>query len=217
MAINQWDKGSSNNGPNAYKKGNRTNSYRASEHLIAANNYYKEHVSKYKKIAQSHRERCRWKQENVMELYTRLQDYIQDRKDKDLPITVSGLILAAGVNADMWRKMQAGEYDYRCQEYIDMLDVDVDSITTFVDDYPVYVDGQGRQVLLMPMSCVAEKALLQQQEQTEERLYLKGRVGDIFALKAQHGWREDDTPRTVNQTLVIASPDEAERAIKMLK
>ena len=59
--------------------------------------------------------------------------------------------------------------------------------------------------------------MLAVEEQTEERLYSKGRVGDIFSLKAVHGWQEDNTPQTVNQTLVIASPEEAERAIKMLK
>lgn len=53
--------------------------------------------------------------------------------------------------------------------------------------------------------------------QTEERLYSKGRVGDIFSLKAVHGWKEDTAPQTVNQTLVIASEEQARQAINLLK
>ena len=59
--------------------------------------------------------------------------------------------------------------------------------------------------------------MLAVEEQTEERLYSKGRVGDIFSLKAVHGWQEDQAPQTVNQTLVIATEEQARKAIDLLK
>ena len=77
--------------------------------------------------------------------------------------------------------------------------------------------GVGGVVLLIPYSLIIQKALLMIAEQTEERLYSNGRVGDIFALKAQHGWQEEQSPQTVNQTLVIATEEQAREAIKLLK
>ena len=68
------------------------------------------------------------------------------------------------------------------------------------------------------LSEIVEKAYLRLQEQIEERLYEKGRVGDIFALKSKHGWNDSgDTPHTVNQTLVIATEEQARRAIECLE
>ena len=49
----------------------------------------------------------------------------------------------------------------------------------------------------------------------EERLYSKGRVADIFALKARDGWQENDSPNTQNNTLVINS-NSADEALKLL-
>lgn len=218
MAINQWDKGSTNNGPNAHKKGNRVKGQpRQGKTLTEASKAYSDHITHYKKLAEERRKASPYRQEEAINIYSRLQQYIEDKTAEDKPITVSGLILAARCSSDTWRRMQSGDYDYRLYEYIDMYNVDMDSITEFLDGFPVFTDAHGNKILLTTYGNIVQKALLQLQEQTETRLYEKGRVGDIFALKAQHGWQEDNTPQTVNQTLVIASPEEAERAIKMLK
>jgi hypothetical protein len=110
--------------------------------------------------------------------------------------------------------MLAGDYDYKLFEYCDLHNIDINSIDQTTT---VVTDEENNDILLITYSQALQKAMLAVEEQTEERLYSKGRVGDIFSLKAVHGWQEDNTPQTVNQTLVIASPEEAERAIKMLK
>ena len=74
---------------------------------------------------------------------------------------------------------------------------------------------RGRGVYLLRICVIIPVPPVE--EQTEERLYSKGRVGDIFALKAVHGWEEEQSPHTVNQTLVIATEEQAREAIKMLK
>lgn len=217
MAINQWDKGSKNNGPNAYKKGNRTNSRREATHLKDAGLAYKEHIDSFKRMAEERRRACKFKQESALEIYNNVKTYISERTEQGRPLTISGLILASGVSTDTYYKMSSGEYDYRLLEYTDMYNIDVDSITKTIDGIPVYVDSNGSDILLIAFSQIFQKALLLIAEQTEERLYQKGRVGDIFALKAQHGWQEEQSPQTVNQTLVIATEEQAREAIKMLK
>ena len=218
MAINQWDRGSTDNGPNCHKKGNRVKGQpRQGKAFTEASKAYSEHVSYYKKLAEERRKASPYRQEEAINLYARLQQYIADKEEEEKPITVSGLILAARCSSSTWYTMQSGDYDYRLYEYIDINNINMDNITEFIDGIPVFTDSQGQKIMLITYSAIVQKALLQLQEQTETRLYEKGRVGDIFALKAQHGWQEDSTPQTVNQTLVIASPEEAERAIKMLK
>ena len=218
MAINQWDRGCTNNGPNCSKKGNRAKGQpRQGKLLTEASKAYSDTLTHYKKLAEERRKASPYRQEEAINMYSRLQQYVAEKTADDKPITVSGLILAARCSSDTWRRMRSGDYDFRLYEYIDMYNVDVDSITEFLDGFPVFIDAQGNRILLITYGTIVQKALLQLQEQTETRLYEKGRVGDIFALKAQHGWQEDNTPQSVNNTLVIASPEQAKRAIDLLK
>lgn len=217
MAINQWDKGSKNNGPNAYKKGNRTGSRREAEHLKDSATAYKTHIETYKRMVEERRRANKYRQEAALDIYNRVKTYIAEKTEQEKPFTISGLILASGMSADTYYRMTAGEYDYRLLEYIDMYNIDTDTVTETIDGIPIYTDADGGKVMLIAFSQIFQKAQLMIAEQTEERLYSKGRVGDIFALKAQHGWQEERSPQTVNQTLVIATEEQARKAIDLLK
>jgi hypothetical protein len=223
MAINQWDKGSKENGANAHKKGNRTNSKRETKHLTEASKAISKDIGKYKETAEKVRSKRKYKQEDLTVIYERIKDYIRQRTVTtdgdyiDKPLTVSGMILASGISKATWYEMLKGDYDYRLYEYIDLHNIDLDTITDDIDGIPYVVDDKGAVVLLIVHSEILQKAMLAIEAQTEERLYSKGRVGDIFSLKAVHGWREEASPQTVNQTLVIASEEQARKAIDMLK
>lgn len=216
MAVNQWDKGSSYNGPNAHKKGNRTKSKRNADTITESTKRISDDISRYKEIAEKVRRSRKYRQEDLWNIYQGLKAYIDRQSKEDRPITVSGMILASGISSGTWYEMLNGDYDYRLYEYIEMYNTDIDAPTGTIDNIPYAEDENGR-ILLIPYSTLLQKAMLLQQEQTEERLYSKGRVGDIFALKAMHGWQEETSPHTVNQTLVLASPEQAKEAIKMLE
>lgn len=224
MAINGHDKGSLENGPNAYKKGNRTESRRDASKMKDISKKYSEEIKGYRAFAADRQRRIKLPQEKTGEVYKRISDYVNKKAEQDLPLTISGLILAIGCSSDTYYKIQSGDMDYLLYQYMDREGIDLDSINDSIDTMP-YVAGPNVDletmkgvVLLIPYSSLIQKAHLMIAEQTEERLYLKGRVGDIFALKAQHGWQEDEQQaRTVNQTLIIADENQARKAIEMLK
>lgn len=204
-------------GKNDYKKGNRTNSRRNSTVAAAASKQFGDEVSRYKEIAEKMRQKRKIKQEGLYTVYCRLNEYIERQRNEDRPLTVAGMIQAAGVSRSTWYEMAGGDYDYQLYQLIDTYNL---SPTYNIDGIPATdteINGEKQTILLIQWSYLIEKGMLAIEEQTEERLYSKGRVGDIFALKAVHGWQEEPNPQTVNQTLVIASPEQAREAIAALK
>ena len=215
MAINQWDRGSTNNGPNCHKKGNRVKGQPRQGKLLTEFSKQKSaDLSAYKQMAEKYRKARKYRQEDLAGIVERLQEYIDEHRQTETPITVSGMIRVSGVSKRCWYEMLSGDYDYKLFEYCDLHNIDIHSIDQTTTT--VITDEDNNDIMLITYSQALQKAMLAVEEQKEERLYSKGRVGDIFSLKAVHGWQEDNTPQTVNQTLVIASPEEAERAIKML-
>lgn len=216
MALNQYDRGSANNGPNAHKKGNRKKGQpRNGKGLAAYSKRESEDIGRYKEAAERRRKKRKYRQEDLIGIIERINAYIQEQKGGDRPFTVSGMIRAAQVSKSSWYEMLAGEYDYRLIEYCDHHNIDLDSIPTGATT--TITDAEGNEVVLITYAEALQKAMLAVEEQTEERLYSKGRVGDIFSLKAVHGWREEQSPQTVNQTLVIATEEQARKAIDLLK
>lgn len=217
MAINQWDKGSKENGPNAHKKGNRTPGQpRNGARLAEISRRESEEIAKYRAIAEKQRKAKKYKQEDLAGIVRRLNDYIEEQMANDKPLTVAGMIRSAGVSKDTWYRMICGDYDYHLYQYIDYHNIELDTLPQ-TDGIPTMKDSNGAEILLISYSEALQKAMLAVEEQTEERLYSKGRVGDIFSLKAVHGWQEDSQPQQVTNNLVIASPEQAKRAIDLLK
>lgn len=217
MAINKWDKGSLENGPNAYKKGNRTDSERNTEKITALSRRYNEEQQAYREYAEARRNSIKFNQAELSRRNNRLQQYIHQCYEDDEPITRAGMILALGVSRDTYYRMRDGELDYRLYEYMEVNGISENDVLFDIEETPYMVGSEGERILLIPSSVMIQKAELQLEAQTEARLYKSGKVGDIFALKAVHGWQEEQSPKTLNQTLVIATPEQAREAIAALK
>ena len=170
--------------------------------------YYKEQVMR-------HRKEKKYTQDFAWVLYRRIKKYLDGLEVDGKPITMAGLILASGMPKKSWYELANGIRDQELFEFMDLHDC---SEVYEYDSMPC-CDVDGNRIILLPFSEIIEKAVLLKEEQTETRLYENGRVGDIFALKAKHGWIEEEkaVSAVTNQTLIIASPKEAEEAIKMLK
>lgn len=198
-------------------KGNRTNSHRNTTKIQEYNSRYKNELDGYKQFAESRRKNRTFTQEQLTVYYDRANEYIRDRDDEDKPYTISGVILALGIDDMSFKRMKDGDYDYRLYEYMDLNNITDDMVRLDGNNVP-YVEIDGKRVILIPYSEVIEKIYLMLQEQIETRLYEKGRVGDIFALKSKYGWSDSgEKPQTVNQTLVIATEEQAREAIRLLK
>lgn len=191
------------------------------EHLKELNNAFAEKqrdyskgMEYYKNLVHEARAKKKYRQDFSWVLYRRIKAYLERLENDGKPITTAGLILASGASRMSWYMLARGDYDTELYAYMD----ENDCSEVYEYDSMPCCDVDGERVILLPFSEIIEKAVLLQEEETETRLYESGRVGDIFALKAKHGWIEEEkAPHTVNQTLVIASPKEAEEAIKLLK
>jgi hypothetical protein len=215
LAINQYAK--EGNGPNAHKKGNRTKSKRNTGPAVEISKQISKDIEHYREIAESFRKARTWTQEELTDVYERLNKHIDEADEDENPLTIGGMILASGMSRDSWYKAVGGEYDYRLYEYIELHNIDITKAHRNPEGIPCIVDDENRVVMLIPWSDVLQKALLVKEARDERRLLKKGRVADIFNLKALHGWQEENSPQTVNQTLVIASPEQAREAINLLK
>jgi len=180
------------------------------------NTRYSNEISEYKAFAEKRRNNRVYKQEQMFSLIEKLSDYVETKHRENKPLTVAGMLLAIGWNTDVWRRARDGDYDYLLEEYISLNDIK-DSDVQDADGLP-YVSTANGNVSLIPYSLFVEKASLLIQEEREEKCSsTRGNpAGNIFLLKAQHGFREEDTPTTVNQTLVIADREQATEALKLL-
>lgn len=214
MAINQYAR--EGNGPNAHKKGNRTRTGRNPAAAIEINKQIGQDISRYKEIAENVRKSRKWTQEELAGVYERIKWHIEESSEEE-PLTIGGMILASGMNKDCWYAAVNGEYDYKLYEYIELHDIDAACASMTDDGIPYVLDDGNRVILLICYREILQKALLMKEAEDERRLLKKGRVADIFNMKALHNWQEETSPHTVNQTLVLASPEQAREAIKMLK
>ena len=213
MAVNQYKK--DGNGPNAHKKGNRTKTGRNPAPAIEINKQIGEDIARYKEIAESVRKSRKWKQEDLSGVYEKIKKYI-DATDDEEPLTVSGMMFHSGMNKDCWYSAVNGEYDYRLYEYIETHNIDINTASIDDEGIPYVINAENEIVMLICWSDVLQKALLYKEHMDERRLLKKGRVADIFNMKAIHGWQEEQAPHTVNNTLIIGESD-ARKAIDALE
>lgn len=201
---------------NLRKPRSKEDDYKATRAITASSTLFGEEIAKYKEMAEKRRLARPYNQEFAYGLYCKLTDYIKSKRGDSLPLTISGMVLASGVPKSTFNVLREGQYDYALYMYCDYHNVDLDGGDfEEIDGMPLYVDEDGKKILLVPISEIIRRALLMQEEETETRLYEKGRVGDIFSLKAKHGWQEEQKV-TNNNTLVIASETDARKALKLL-
>lgn len=201
-------------------KGNRTNSRRETKHLQENNSRYKQEIDSYKQYCENRKKARVHTQEQVKAFYENLCRYIEEQQEQEKPLTVSGAILAVGVDTSIWYRMRNGDFDYRLDEFLDVNGIDLDEAP--VDEAGLkYCIVDGQKVLLIEFSEVIKRYMLLLQEQAEQRLYSKGgKVTDIFTLKALHGWQDSPGVVNDNRTLnidLIATPEEARFALERLK
>lgn len=185
--------------------------------VVESNKAYSEGVAYYKKQVELHRKEKKYGQEFSFILYERIKNYFAELESNDKPMTIAGIIRASGLNKVSFYQLKNGDFDYDLYAYMDSKGITFDD-AEYYDGMPCYNDGVNT-VLLIPLSELIEKIILMQEEEIETRLYEKGRVGDMFALKAKHSWIEEEkAPQVLNQkNIYIASLDEASEAIKLLK
>ena len=146
----------------------------------------------------------------------RISDYFLICDQNKRPYTKAGLILALNISKSTFSRYLSGEMDYMLEEHIAINNINLDTCDKVIADdtgEEIAIDVDGNP--LISFSRVLQKALLRLEEQAESRLYWKGRPGDIFTMK-QYGWTDEKSPNTVNNTLVIASAEESDRALKLL-
>lgn len=186
----------------------------AKKRLAEKNDAYHKGVEYYKEQVELHRKDHKYGQQYSGILYENIKAYLQRLRDTDKPITMAGLIRASGIGRTRFNEIAAGGADYDLYAFMD----NYDCTDVFEYDGMPCCKVDGRLIILLPMSEIIEQVILMKEEETETRLYETGRVGDIFALKAKHGWVEEEkAPHTLNQTLVIASETDARKALEMLK
>ena len=224
MAINQNAK--EGNGPNAYKKGNRTKSKRDTTEIVSMVKDYAEQQERWRKMAEARREACTYTQEWATELYSKVMGYVNDCLSSYDPesgkykkaITRAGMQLASGVlSTDKFYKIMAGDYDYRLEEYIDLKQIDIDSIEPDVEGIKWYFDDQNRAVALIPFGEILQKAYLLAEAEAEQSMHVSGRITELSRLNVVHGWREEKAATTTNNTLVIGGEEEAKHILELLK
>lgn len=154
---------------------------------------------------------------------------IDPEKNKTEPYTLTGLSLALGLYGSSLCKYTKGEHDKNIVENTTLSDTGVyieknlqDITKTQLYDYnarPELIpymeylyDNTDLNAILY--SNIYGKARLLVQQQAEQRLYINGRVADIFTMKSKHGWT--DEVRTVHR-LEIATDEQAKKALEDLR
>lgn len=155
---------------------------------------------------------------------------IDAEKGKTEPYTLTGIQLALGMDNKTYQRYKTGDQDAR------LVDIVRDTGNGLIEDVSQLPDNE--KVLLCDVehdpdvmqyvnriydnrtlegiyySTIIKKARQLVQQQAELRLYIRGSVADIFTLKSQYGWQEQNT--TVHR-VEIATSEDARAALEDLK
>lgn len=188
------------------------------------------HAEKIKKQGRPHKYTSGLCFAYKLALYFYQQDHTTDQDGRSLPYTVTGMQLAVNCNGSGWQQYKTGERDHINDEHAryddtqhKYIEIDIyDHEKAFIYDCTLnrnldayicrlYNSGDYNAI---HFSNILEKAAQIVEEQAEQRLYIKGRVADIFTMKSLYKWQDSQT--TVHR-VEIASPDQARKALEELK
>lgn len=200
------------------------------ENIKKWNTWYSEDKKQYQQFARSRRERNRFKQEALTEIYQRGREYIMEHRVSGDPITTSGLQLACGCNRMDFSRMRSGEYDWRRYQFMEYNGIDESDILVEFDevlslDIEYAPDKDGELMVVNLYSEILNRFYLEIQNQLETACYTSYNPrGAIFLLKSIFGWADNqqDAGKGLAQVIVtpaeihIATRDEAEQAMKDL-
>lgn len=180
------------------------------------NAVYSDEVARYKEMALKRKDNSKINQKFISDMYFREKAYVEKCEKTGTPITMSGITMASGLSSKSFKNLRDGEYDYSLHMFADYYEVNLDGEPhEYIDGIPA-VNTERGVVLLAYGSELIERFCLLHQNQTEIRMYENGKVTDIFTLKAQHKWQEEEKQQVQNNTLVIASESEAKMALSNL-
>lgn len=140
--------------------------------------------------------------------------YIAAQHEAEEPLTAAGCAIACGLMRNTVRNYGTGNYDGWCPCVEDEYRAQLDGEALFVYDYLIGGEHEGEKAVLL--SDVVQRYNEIASAEREKRLYKRGSVADIFALKAVDGWQDDSGKSTTNNTLVITGGESAEAALKLL-
>lgn len=140
--------------------------------------------------------------------------YVAAQHEAGEPLTAAGVAIACGTVRVTINRYGTGDYDHWCLDTEDKYRDQLDGEALFVYDYLIGGEHDGKKIIYL--SNVVHNYWEIASAEREQRLYKRGSVADIFALKAVDGWQDDTNKGVTNQTLVIAGGDSAEAALKLL-
>lgn len=144
----------------------------------------------------------------------KMAQYVSAQHEAGEPLTAAGCAIACGVVRDTIHDYGTGAKDHWCMDVEDNYRNELDGEALFVYDYLIGGQHEGEKAILL--SDVVHHYREIATAEREKRLYQRGSVADIFALKAQDGWQDDTNKGVTNQTLVITGGESAEAALKLL-
>lgn len=144
----------------------------------------------------------------------KMAQYVADKHEKEEPLTAAGCAIACGTVRRTIYRYGTGDYDHWSLEVEDRYRDKLDGEALLIYDYLIGGAHEGKKIVTL--SEVVEHYNEIASAEREQRLYKRGSVADIFALKAVDGWQDDTNKGVTNQTLVIAGGDSAEAALKLL-
>lgn len=148
------------------------------------------------------------------DLASKMALYIAAQHEAEEPLTAAGCAIACGIIRKTMYNYGTGDYDGWCPCVEDEYRAQLDGEALFIYDYLIGGEHEGKKTVLLS-DVVAHYNEIATAER-EKRLYKRGSVADIFALKAQDGWQDDTNKGVTNQTLVITGGESAEAALKLL-
>lgn len=148
------------------------------------------------------------------ELAYKMALYVSAQHEADEPLTAAGCAIACNLVRNTIHDYGTGSKDHWCFDVEDEYRPQLDGEALFVYDYLIGGEHEGKKTVLLS-DVVAHYNEIATAER-EKRLYKRGSVADIFALKAIDGWQDDSNKGVTNQTLVITGGESAEAALKLL-
>ena len=143
-----------------------------------------------------------------------MAQYVAAQHEAEEPLTAAGCAIACNCVRNTIHKYGTGDYDHWCLEVEDRYRDKLEGESLFIYDYLTGGEHEGKKVIML--SDVVQHYNEIASAEREKRLYKRGSVADIFALKAVDGWQDDSGKGTTNNTLVITGGDSAEAALKLL-
>lgn len=140
--------------------------------------------------------------------------YITNQHESEEPLTAAGCAIACGVVRNTIHDYGTGSKDHWCFDREDEYRSQLEGEALFYYDYLIGGQHEGKKTVLLSEVVAHYNEIATAERET--RLYKRGSVADIFALKAQDGWQDDSGKATTNNTLVITGGESAEAALKLL-